>query len=511
MGAQQRGQLARAHEQREAARRKQEFAREEIAKYYAQQRGMDAVSGSMLHDDVKRHAREAREREAEEQTLEALYTADRERELSTLRTKEEEALCSALGRQAAAREAEEREVQRLREESAELRELREKLRLARVNKERALQLAEKAELAAREAAYDAAFDEALMRGDAEGLRAQREGEAARRAAGRMGMKQIEEQMQARGGLPGERAQLQAEAEAEYQRDRAMVDAVVARIHQEDALEAAERLRKRDETRAFIADHLAKREAALAAARAAAAAEDAKIRGYWEMVAGREGREAARQRERRDAAARIYDRLRLEAEAKRRAKDEEDRLIDLMREEEAAEARRRAAAAAAERREAQRREMLAANAEMLRLKAEREARERREEEAFRAAAMARFAEDDRVEQMNALRRRLRVQEHKRAVDAMVAERRAMFEAARAAEAEEEAAKRAEEARRAAIIEGERRKLLAQAADLQGFLPRGVLRGEDDAQLLRAAAAAAAAAAASGRGGGAAAAGSGVQRR
>lgn len=35
---------------------------------------MDAVSGNMLRDDVKRHVREAREREAEQMTLQALHT-----------------------------------------------------------------------------------------------------------------------------------------------------------------------------------------------------------------------------------------------------------------------------------------------------------------------------------------------------------------------------------------------------------------------------------------------------
>jgi hypothetical protein len=38
---------------------------------------MDAVSGSMLRDDVKRHAREAREREAEDSALAALYEVGR--------------------------------------------------------------------------------------------------------------------------------------------------------------------------------------------------------------------------------------------------------------------------------------------------------------------------------------------------------------------------------------------------------------------------------------------------
>lgn len=45
--------------------------------------------------------------------------------------------------------------------------------------------------------------------------------------------------------------------------------------------------------------------------------------------------------------------------------------------------------------------------MLALKAEREAQQRIDEENFRAAMMAKFAEDDRVEQLNAQRRRMKV--------------------------------------------------------------------------------------------------------
>lgn len=59
-------------------------------------------------------------------------------------------------------------------------------------------------------------------------------------------------------------------------------------------------------------------------------------------------------------------------------------------------------------------------------AERLERERAEEERFRALMMARFAEEDRLEQMNAQRRRLRVQEHCRAVEALLQQKRAMYE-------------------------------------------------------------------------------------
>jgi hypothetical protein len=42
-------------------------------RYYSQQRGMDAASGGMARDDAKRHARAAREREAEQATIAALF------------------------------------------------------------------------------------------------------------------------------------------------------------------------------------------------------------------------------------------------------------------------------------------------------------------------------------------------------------------------------------------------------------------------------------------------------
>ena len=51
--------------------------------------------------------------------------------------------------------------------------------------------------------------------------------------------------------------------------------------------------------------------------------------------------------------------------------------------------------------------MAANAALLALKAQQEAQQRAEEEAFRAAMMAKFAEDDRIEQLNAQKRRLKV--------------------------------------------------------------------------------------------------------
>lgn len=61
-------------------------------------------------------------------------------------------------------------------------------------------------------------------------------------------------------------------------------------------------------------------------------------------------------------------------------------------------------------------------------AERAAAEATAEDAFRAATLARMAEDDRVEQMNAQRRRMRMAEHRREVEELIAGKRAAFERA-----------------------------------------------------------------------------------
>ena len=50
----------------------------------------------------------------------------------------------------------------------------------------------------------------------------------------------------------------------------------------------------------------------------------------------------------------------------------------------------------------------------------------EEAAFRVANLARLAEEARVEQMNAQRRRMRIAEHRRVVEELLAVKRAIAE-------------------------------------------------------------------------------------
>ncbi len=66
-------------------------------------------------------------------------------------------------------------------------------------------------------------------------------------------------------------------------------------------------------------------------------------------------------------------------------------------------------------------------EQMAFKERRRQAEKEEEEAFRKIMMAKFAEDDRIEQMNAQKRRMKQLEHKRAVEEMIEDRRRQREA------------------------------------------------------------------------------------
>lgn len=64
-----------------------------------------------------------------------------------------------------------------------------------------------------------------------------------------------------------------------------------------------------------------------------------------------------------------------------------------------------------------------------LQAERAAAEKAEEERYRQQLMAQFAEQDKLEQMSAQKRRLRLEEHKREAARLVAVKQAAVAAAK----------------------------------------------------------------------------------
>lgn len=83
-----------------------------------------------------------------------------------------------------------------------------------------------------------------------------------------------------------------------------------------------------------------------------------------------------------------------------------------------------------------------------------------EEEFKKKLMQKFAEDERLEQMNAQKRRLKEQEHKREIERLWQEKLAIYRAQREIELEEKRIKEEEEKRKLMVIEMEKERLLRE---------------------------------------------------
>ncbi|EFJ51321.1 hypothetical protein VOLCADRAFT_103570 [Volvox carteri f. nagariensis] len=470
-----RGQLAQAVEQREAARRIAEAAKAEISRYFADQKRFDVIANNSVKDDFKRKGREFKERDAEAQMLETVYQNERQKTLSAIRAEEEEKLAVAMARKQQEKERQDKEIQKLREQSEEIRSLAEKVRIARVNKARADQLVEKKVLAEQQQEYDRAINQYVNQAAAEAEVMEAENQAKRREANVRARMMLEEQM-------AERQEAARLAEQEAARERAMIDEVVKRIMLEDAAETAAKRQRQDETKDFIETFLKQQDELRRKEREAAAAEDRKIAEYWQAVRDREREEAERQAMRKEIADRMYEKVKREMEAEMARRMEEEELINMLRREEAEEKMRLEDEERKRKAEEARAEMVRANAYQMKLKEEREAAFRKEEEDFKQRMLAKFAEDDRLEQLNAQKRRMRLAEHQREVQRLIEEKRKAFEEAKAREEAEDAAKRAEDERLRGLVEEERKKLLREAAELKDFLPRGVMRDQGDVDFI-----------------------------
>eukprot|EP00892_Ulva_mutabilis_P003509 jgi/Ulvmu1/152/UM001_0156.1 len=466
-----RGRLARAQEAKVIKRREQEAQDEVIQKYYTQQRNTDAAARNALKDDHRRQDREARERNAEVEMLESIYRNTKQRELAQLRTAEEQQLATAVLAEHAIEQRERGEIADLHSRHDILRELASKLRTAKVSREQHLQKQEKAILNEATREYEELFAEKLERDRCAAVQAEEKKQWERRLDNFKAREMLEDQMQ-------ERHEQQAAARIEFERERAMVDAVMQAIEEEDRLQGELKRQKAAETMKYIHDFIADRDRQRQKQRQAEFEEERKIQDHLQEVKRREDAQQAAQAAKREEADRIYTRLKAEKEATLAAEEEQHFLINLLRQEEAAERDRQTQAERAAHRELMKKEMISANQRQMELKAQRQAEAAAEEEHFRQSMLEKFAEDDRIEQMNAQKRRMKMLEHRREAERIVDQKRRLFEEAKRHAEAEEAARIAREERELHLVERERRRLLRDAAEVMDYLPKGALRNRDD---------------------------------
>ena len=89
-----------------------------------------------------------------------------------------------------------------------------------------------------------------------------------------------------------------------------------------------------------------------------------------------------------------------------------------------------------------------------------------EEEFRRRMMEKFAEDDRIEQMNAQKKRMKELEHKREIERLWQEKLQLYRVQREMEIQERRIAEEEEARKQSIIEMEKERLLREHGEILG---------------------------------------------
>ncbi|NXM80311.1 MNS1 protein, partial [Oenanthe oenanthe] len=274
-----------------------------------------------------------------------------------------------------------------------------------------------------------------------------------------------------------------EAYGEFLREKLMIDEIVKKIYEEDQMEKQRKLDKIRETQTYIEEFIKEQDIWRKRKQEEMEEENRKIMEFANMQRQREDDRMAKVRDTEEKKQKVQNMVAktMEREEQRRKEQEQIREDLYLEEQEAME--RKKEMEEIEKRLRQCLDLRQAYEEHFALKAAAQQAMREEEEALRKQILAKLAEDDRIEQLNAQKRRMKQLEHKMAVEKILEDRRKQCIAEKERELEErELEKRRQESIRA-IIEEERQKLLKEHAwKLLGYLPRGILKDENDINML-----------------------------
>ena len=464
----------------------------------------------------RRIGRQAKQVAADTYATRRMAEAAAAQEREALMLAQDEALAQELARRNVEKVRHQKNVQRVVEQSEELRDLEAKLKVAYMNKERDVQILEAAKLVEQQRTDDARVAEEMEKDRQRGLKAEAYRAYLRTQDGVLMRQELDAQMI-------EKEERKKLAYEEFLKEKSMVDEVVERILAEDAAEKHAREAKEAEIRADIADFVATSEKMKEGRMKIIEAENKEIRAYAQVrLAARNSARAILRRAilRRailrpprpptrpsspradgDAARdRAADAARVGAEQEGRdprglssdmakAQREADELENLRNELVVQETEERIIQKEKEKFERtvqQRLDIALANEYQRQLKSIRREEEKKEEDEFRLAMMKKFEEDDRLDELNARKRREKQMEHRREIERLLEKRREAYEAERARGLEEKALEERHAALRTQIIEEERRRMIANHAKNLGLqhLPRGILENADDLALFKA---------------------------
>uniref|UniRef100_A0A8C3XLW3 Meiosis-specific nuclear structural protein 1 n=1 Tax=Chelydra serpentina TaxID=8475 RepID=A0A8C3XLW3_CHESE len=374
--------------------------------------------------------------------------AEENKKLKELQLEQEERLATELARLNYEKSKDEKMRQQIKENSLELRELEKKLKSAYMNKERAAQIAEKEAIRYEKMKRDAEISQKMKEEQERVIMEESSAELRRNKEKILYQQELEKQLE-------EQEKKKQDAYEEFLKEKLMIDEIVRKIYEEDQMERQLKLEKMRATQRYIEEFQKEQAIWRRKKREEMEEENRKIMEFANKQQQREEDRMAKAQlpktlksyKMPDDLEQVRQELYLEEQA--------EHFVELRQTYEA---------------------QLAFKKIVLQALQE-------EEEAFRQKMLAKFAEDDRIEQMNAQKRRMKQLEHRKAVEKLIEERHKQFLADKERELEERQLEERRQGNIHAIVEEERQKLLKEhATKLLGYLPRGILKDEDDVNML-----------------------------
>merc|ERR1711959_431318 len=405
----------RMYERQIDARRQREMFENEMGEVSKYHRKMVEVARSDGRVDQKRREQEVAaanfEMKREQTFMQEEKSAFRKEALK----EQEERIAAEIHRRKIEEFRDEKLVQKIRESSEELRCLEEKLKSAYMCKERKAQITEKKIMQQIRAEEESKADAMMEEDRRRGIHMDAKEGYLRKAAALEAQTQLEDQIL-------EREHQKELAYQAYLEEKAKADGLVQKMDEEDKAEREADARKKAETQGWIASYLEDRRQWKREEMQRVKDEEKAILDY----AAKKRAEQGAWEEKKKAEADFKDKMCAEIAAEIRRKEKEREELEDIREtlalEEEEERLRRKEEGERMKQEMDRQMMMEAYNEAQEVKKARLAREAEEEEQFRDAMLAKFAEEDRLEQMSAQRRRMKQMEHKREVERLMEERR-----------------------------------------------------------------------------------------
>lgn len=454
-----------------------EQQRRELAAFGQENANLMSVASAQGRIEQQRRLSQQQVSRTEQQYDESMRKQQYDRKYRELTIAQNQALATELQKDAADDERKRREVQKICEEAPELRELERMLKIAYLNKERAAQHEEKIVLAMKEQERIQVIEDEMEAERVRSLRAETTKDRERKAQYQQQRAVLQQQIE-------ERKLRLAEARQQIEAEKRMVDDIVARINAEDESEWKARKEKQAATAKMVKDFEVQRQRELAAARAAAKAEEDRIAAYNRAMDARSEGIAAKKQAKKEEEDRILQQIVEETERKRREEEEFNSLRDMLWEEELEAKRAQDAHERKMKAVRMRDDMIRANSDMMRFKELQRLKDAESEAKLVLMMKQKFAEDEAKERAEEEARNQRKQHHMTLIAQQKDERKHLYEAERAAEqaALREAAER-EEYRKRVIQEARKRLLEEHASRLQGYLPTKVFETREEMEQFR----------------------------